>query len=1035
MEKQKSISSSFIKSLSISVVAALIVASPGPFATRAFAKVFGKAPTNVNAGTTVGTVVLPMLTSPALSNGNATSLVPGLGSSVLPTLNAPTFTPNITVAPQATVSRKSAIISEKAVEIAPAASVGITINDGVAAAAKEQPVSLRESLSNSVAAIKEAKSPSAAHVALSNLFTGSRKTARQDTVLGNIGRVTRSLLSPAQSLNAADSAQDAKENEVPPPGVANDTFLNSRTNKQIAGLVDEYKRIDDGGLWDDAKETKRFVKELTWFVARGRDKDESPELAMESIENAFAIAKVSNVDAVRDRLISLNDRTELGLTRREASGQTYITAEGVDDDGFTPIQKKGLFGMLWSRPFGMLGFSLSAMAYPLMLIDTVGKSQMYELFSLGGVISIGINLIVGKIGDHLPLKKYIVFNALLRSALSAANAVLYSMGYLNFWSLLFLTVINAWQFASLFITDDAMMAEIVGPNRKKIFSTSILIRTMGLFVTIGSGIFLGSFVVDGLGFVATFSIVTVAAAIPALILWGALPNIGVKDGNAPLGSVLAKLPGVIARAPAKAWKAILGLPWKKYFARALTLTGLGGTAAAFYFGMPLLGTVLTTGTAIAAGTAVAVVASGMVMLANKLMKAHKAEQSGEPVEDKEGDGVRTILANIAIITGALAGYLFLYQTPFWMVGAVTYILVRSSIFKNVIMKHGLLKMALLMVIATTFVEVPLRNAVLGALSEELVGEAGKAAFYGKLIAAFTLGQLVTATGNLSKSLDIVIKKIGFFKLKNPWSINLYKTTRWLGAAVLAAWGMYFIVPMGWLTTIAPAVAILWPLALLTAAVIALMGLRPYYKGTNPPSAAMIRIVIASTIIALALPIILLAIGMMPTMASTALGLAIAGAAFYKFYQKVHDNAKAVKASTWLRLEAVGLVAIGVLPLVTGFNPVALYASLFLFGMTHTPAKYNIGSAYSATAKEVDDKNYQFLSAIKGTFVVMAGSIAYAIYGLAKDIPEMLWNNSNAFPFTWQVLAVIYGAIAALYLYSSRNMDFDGKKKDAKAAKK
>ncbi len=1052
MEKKKSIPSSFIKSLSISVAAALIVASPGPFATRAFAKVLGKAPTNISVGVTLGQIGLPALGSPSLTNANATLAAPQLGASVLPTLIAPTFTQSKTVAQQATVSRsaapEAAIAAEQIISIAPTSARSLVVEE-TETAKKEQPTTLQD-LTAGVAEIKQAKSHSGARAALTNLFTGSRKTARTDTVLGRIGQRASSLLSPAKSLNAADEKSSKKTTDVPAPPAANDDFLDKQATKQVANLVAEYKRIDEAGLWADAKETAVFVKEITWFAARGRDKDGSPELSIQKIEEALAAEGISNTAAVRKQLIALNESTQLGLSEQKAAGGSYLAAEGVDDDGFTPMQRKGLFGMLWSRPFGMLGFSLSAMAYPLMLIDTVGKSTMYELFSLGGIISIGVNLLVGKVGDHLPLKKYIVFNALLRSALSAANAVLYTMGFLNFWSLLFLTVINAWQFASLFITDDAMMAEIVGPNRKKIFSTSILIRTMGLFVTIGSGIFLGEFIVDGLGFVATFSIVTVAAAIPALILWGALPNIGVKDGNAPLGTVLAKLPGMVLAAPGKAFNALKGLPWKKYGSYALTALSLGSTAAAFYFGTPLVGTAITMTYGVIGGVLVAAASSIGLVAANRLMKAHKAEQSGEPIEDKEGDNVRTVLFNTAIIGAALAGYTFIYQTPFWFVGGVTYMLTRSEIFKKVIMRHGLLKMALLMVIATTFVEVPLRNAVLGALSEELVGEAGKAAFYGKLIAAFTLGQLVTATGNLSRSLQIVVKKLGFFKLKKPLSFNLYHTTRWLGAAVLAAWGLYFIVPAGWLAMAAAAVpnltaqfgfeagiklGLIGPLlGMFAGAMTALWGYARQDKGKKFGS-TLKTVGTIGFVAALTLPILPGLIAALPAGVTTALGLAIAGGAFYKFYQLIHDNAKTIKPTSWLRLEAVGLVAIGVLPLVTGFNPIALYASLFLFGMTHTPAKYNIGSAYSATAKEVDDKNYQFLSAIKGTFVVMAGSIAYAIYGLAKDIPEMLWDNPNAFPFTWQVLAVIYGAIAALYVYSSYRMNFDKKKASEKKTEK
>jgi len=553
----------------------------------------------------------------------------------------------------------------------------------------------------------------------------------------------------------------------------------------------------------------------------------------------------------------------------------------TDDDGFSPEQKRGIMGMFLSRPFGMVGFSLSAMAYPLMLIDSVGKASMYDLFSIGGIISIGMNVIVGKIGDHMPLKKYIVYNNVLRSGLALANAALYAMGFLNFSTLLLLTVVNSFQFASLFITDQAMTAEIVGPHRNKIRSTEAMIGVASILTNIASGMFLGSIIVDTLGFVWTFGIVSAVTAVPAFILWKTLPDIGYKPGRKPLWTVLKELPANAARA-----------------LRSL----------------------------------------------------------GEGVPDRAS--ARGYLINGAVLAASVLGYLFVYQTPFWIIGAMSLVLMRSDVFRRVIMKNTLLKLGLVLVMVTAFVEVPMRNAVLGALSQEISGEMGNAAFYGKLIAAFYMGQLVTGTGMLSEGLDIEIGKIGPWKLKKPVSFNLKKTMRWVGALVLTGWTMSVILPAGWL------------------------------------AAALAPVII-------------------------------------KFYHLVHDYTPKVSDAGWLRMEAIGLLAVGIPPLLFWGNFPVLFGSLFLFGMLHNPAARTISATFSQQAKQHADDNYQFISGIKGSFFTMAVSSAYALYGLAKVLPEKLWGITDAFPFTWYVVAALYAAIAVIFLIGSKVMPFGDAEKNKK----
>jgi hypothetical protein len=192
---------------------------------------------------------------------------------------------------------------------------------------------------------------------------------------------------------------------------------------------------------------------------------------------------------------------------------------------FSPEVKRALLGMFASRVFSMIAFSIAAIAYPLMVMEAVGQAQMFNLYSLGGIISIGMALVAGKAADHMPLKKYALANVALRGVLGLANAALYSLGLLNFWTLLGLSVVNAWQFSTLFVTDPAIMTALVGKDRSRIRSADSLLRIATILVSVGSGLFLGAAAVKSLGLAATFVVVSAVFAAPVLILWRTLPDV------------------------------------------------------------------------------------------------------------------------------------------------------------------------------------------------------------------------------------------------------------------------------------------------------------------------------------------------------------------------------------------------------------------------------------------------------------------------------------------------------------------------------
>jgi hypothetical protein len=123
----------------------------------------------------------------------------------------------------------------------------------------------------------------------------------------------------------------------------------------------------------------------------------------------------------------------------------------------------------------------------------------------------------------------------------------------------------------------------------------------------------------------------------------------------------------------------------------------------------------------------------------------------------------------------------------------------------------------------------------------------------------------------------------------------------------------------------------------------------------------------------------------------------------------------------MRWEVLGLLGMA-LPLFFWGSPAAFFASLFFFGLVHSPNMNLMHSSYASQAMEHAPGSFQSLMGVKGSFLNMANSIAYAVYGLAMTLPAQWWG-APAFPFAWWVAVAMYAFIAALFLAGSFKIPF------------
>lgn len=575
-----------------------------------------------------------------------------------------------------------------------------------------------------------------------------------------------------------------------------------------------------------------------------------------------------------------------------------VPAPPVNDSGFTPEEvQRGVWGMTANRLFSMISTSLSSIAYPLMVIGAVGKVDFLTLSAIGGVASIGLSLLAGKVGDMMPLKKYTIFNIGLRAGIYALQALFFKAGWLGFWPLMGLTILSTWQFATLFSNDFALQTEIVGKDAGKIRSTEALIRMTTIIVTVVSGLILSAAVIHALGFFWTFILTAAVQAISIPVMAWLLPSGGRMNSH--------KLPSwgeakaAVKAALANAWARFKGL-----FAKGQASAGDALKSAAFKRGL--------------------IAAAGFA-------------------------------AAIALFFIPIPFAAFLYHSPVPLVVVAAAMLWRSATFQTLIRPNKLLAASLLFVMIGAFIEVPLRNSILGVLASEVSKDAGAAASYlGTLIAAFYMGQMPSGTGILDPKLEV---GPGRFK------VNFRNMMKWVGAAMVAAWTYFVLIPKG-------------------AVASALVKLAPGLLAAVPPAA--LTAVIAAAV----------------------MGLAVAG------YVALHDYSPKLSDSAWMKLEAGALLFMS-LPLFFWGQPWALYLALAAFGFVLNGSQRMVSATFSTQAKKLAPDQFQFVSGMRGAFFNISSSIAYAVYSVAAIVPH-LWQSPKAFPFTWYVIAAVYAVFGVMF---------------------
>ncbi|MDE2237926.1 MAG: hypothetical protein KGK30_08570, partial [Elusimicrobia bacterium] len=193
-----------------------------------------------------------------------------------------------------------------------------------------------------------------------------------------------------------------------------------------------------------------------------------------------------------------------------------------------------------------------------------------------------------------------------------------------------------------------------------------------------------------------------------------------------------------------------------------------------------------------------------------------------------------------------------------------------------------------------------------------------------------------------------------------FSVSLREMMKWVGAASVAAWTTFVLIPK-------PALAML------------VSWLQPW---------AGIDLLVAATV-----------------------GL----------YLVLHHLTPRLSDSTWMKVEAGALLLIG-LPLFFWGSPWALYLSVAVLGFALNGSQRMISATFWSASKQVlQGDQFEYVNGIRQAFFNIAMSLGVALYAVAQAVPALFSGNphAHAFPFTWYVLAGLFALCAALFVRGSK----------------
>ncbi|MBI4061679.1 MAG: hypothetical protein HY403_09640 [Elusimicrobia bacterium] len=335
--------------------------------------------------------------------------------------------------------------------------------------------------------------------------------------------------------------------------------------------------------------------------------------------------------------------------------------------------------------------------------------------------------------------------------------------------------------------------------------------------------------------------------------------------------------------------------------------------------------------------------------------APAAGEAAKPRAWKRAAAVAALAAALVLFFVPIPGAPFLLKSPIPFV-LVFGAMIWGSKSAKIIRGDLFLRTSLLFVMIGAFIEVPLRNTVLGALASETMKDpASAAAYLGGLVAAFYLGQLPSGTGMLDPKLTVTAGKI---------AIPFRRVMKWLGAAGVAAWTYFVLLPKEALAAAAASLA-----------------------------------------------------AVMPPFAAAALIFASVAGAVAAGYVALHDATPKISDEAWMRLEAGALLFMSA-PLFFGLAPWSIYLALAAFGFVLNGSQRMVSATFSTQLKKLAKDKFQTVNAMRNAFFGISTAVAYTVYGLAKTIPAY-WGETNAFPFTWYVIAATYAVFAFLFWRGSK----------------
>jgi hypothetical protein len=269
------------------------------------------------------------------------------------------------------------------------------------------------------------------------------------------------------------------------------------------------------------------------------------------LPGALGIAVGGSADPRLDNVFVWNKQGHAGAMEiaRAAAGPKQSQMPGMNWKAFG--------GLMTARSLSIIAFLATTLAYAKIAIGAVGLASFGTLSALGGLVAVAAGPLTGRIAAKMSPRAGMALNALLRAVFLLNLPLFMAFGAVNFGTLLFGAIANAWVLSSTMTMEGAYVPKMFGIKNVRTMGGLLMVNYFGLQIIFGLILGIGK-LVDGHNLMIPFYIASAVNAAVIPLLWWTLPK-----GEKASPSAASAAPSESKPSPLKAVAGFFKTYWKE----------------------------------------------------------------------------------------------------------------------------------------------------------------------------------------------------------------------------------------------------------------------------------------------------------------------------------------------------------------------------------------------------------------------------------------------------------------------------------------